>query len=236
MPARQLGDPQQFALALAPGQAAVRLEIDLRDDALAGQLAFVQQSVQLETTLANAYGGETLKTRLNQALAQVKQLNVTVDLSGTLRRPRTRLHSDLGPQIADGLTMAARQELQARVEQLTGLVDREVHKHLSELEGLVSSKTDELLARLDAPARNWNNLWLPSRANGSWITSASCRSRSARGNCPSCPVACGSRGSPLRLTRLACGECQRLSGVAPLERRDRAAVVTLVFSPLCFAA
>jgi uncharacterized protein (TIGR03545 family) len=151
MPARQLGDPQQFALTLEPGQAAVRLEIDLRDDELAGQLAFVQQSVQLETTLANAYGGETLKTRLNQALAHVTQLNVTVDLSGTLRRPRTRLHSDLGPQIAGGLTIAARQEVQMRVEQLTGLVDREVHKHLSELEGLVNARTDELLARLDAP-------------------------------------------------------------------------------------
>jgi uncharacterized protein (TIGR03545 family) len=151
MPARQLGHPQQFALALEPGQAAIRLEIDLDDDDLTGHLAFVQPSVQLETTLANAYGGETLKTRLNQALAQVTQLNVTVDLSGTLRRPRTRLHSDLGPQIAGGLTIAARQEMQARVEQLTGLVDREVHKHLSELEGRVRAETDELLARLDAP-------------------------------------------------------------------------------------
>ncbi len=151
MPARQMGDPQQFALALAPGRAAVKLEIDLRDDSLAGRLAFTQPSVQLETTLATAYGGESLKTRLNQTLAQVKQLNVTVDLSGTLCRPSTRLHSDFGAQLAAGLTAAARQELQARVEQLTGLVDREVHQHLSELEGLVGSKTDELLARLDAP-------------------------------------------------------------------------------------
>jgi uncharacterized protein (TIGR03545 family) len=151
MPARQLGNAQQFALALQPGQAAVRLEIDLHDDDLTGRLAFVQSAVRLEATLAKAYGGEMLRTRLNQALAPVTQLNVTVDLSGTLRRPRTRLHSDLGPRIADGLTLAARQEIQARVAQLTGLVDREVHQHLSELEGRVREKTDELLARLDAP-------------------------------------------------------------------------------------
>jgi uncharacterized protein (TIGR03545 family) len=166
LPARQLGDPQQFALALSPGRAAVKLEIDLRDDDLAGQLTFVQRSVQLETTLANAYGGETLKARLNQALAQVSQLNVTVDLSGTLRRPRTRLHSDLGPQLADGLTTAARQELQARVEQLTGLVDREARKHLGELESLISSKTDELLARIDAPRAELEQL--VSAKPGQW--------------------------------------------------------------------
>jgi uncharacterized protein (TIGR03545 family) len=151
MPARKLGKAKELAVALAPGRAAVKLEIELRDDTLAGQLAFVQNSVQLETTLAAAYGGEAVQTRVNQALAQVKQLNVTVDLSGTLRRPSTRLHSDLGAQVAEGLTTVARQELQARVEQLTGRVDSEVSKHLSELERLVSTKSDELLARLAGP-------------------------------------------------------------------------------------
>lgn len=151
MPGRQLGKPELLVLALAPGRAAVRLELELHGDALAGKLTFVQPCVQLEPKLAEDFGGRPLQERLALALAEVKQLSVTVELSGSLHRPRTRLRSDLGPQLAAGLATAARLELQARVAQLTDRIEAEVRRQLSEVEQLVRSKSDELLARLDAP-------------------------------------------------------------------------------------
>jgi len=158
MPGRQLGKPELLALAVAPSPAAVQLKLDLHGDGLSGQLVFRQPSVQFEPTLATAYGGPLLQTRLTQVLAEVKQLSVTVELSGSLRRPRMQLHSDLGPQLAAGLTTAARQELQARVGQLSERVEREVRKQVDDVEQLVRSKSDELLARLDAPCAELEQL------------------------------------------------------------------------------
>ncbi len=151
VPGRQLGKPELLVLVLAPSRAAVSLELELHGDALAGHLTFVQPCVHLEPKLAEDFGGQSLQERLALALAEVKQLSVTVELSGSLRRPSTRLRSDLGPQLAASLATAAHLELQARVGQLTDRIEAEVRRQLSEVEQLVRSKSDELLVRLDAP-------------------------------------------------------------------------------------
>lgn len=166
MPARKLGRAEELALAVAPGRAAVKLEIDLRDDSLAGQLVYAQKDVRLETVLAASYGGDAVQTRVNQALQQVQQLSVTLDLAGTLRRPSARLHSDLGPQLAEGLNTAVRQELQTRVDQLTGRINREVTDQLGKLDQLVSARSNELLARLNVPRAELEKLTAP--VAGQW--------------------------------------------------------------------
>jgi len=166
LPARTLGRAEELALRVAPGRAAFKLEIDLRDDSLAGQLVFAQESVRLETALAASFGGEPVRTRVNQALQQVQQLTVTVDLAGTLRRPNARLHSNLGPQLAEGLSTAVRQELQTRVDQLAARVDREVVEQLDKLDRLVSVKSNEILARLNVPRKELEKLTAP--VPGQW--------------------------------------------------------------------
>lgn len=166
MPARKLGRAEELALAVAPGRAAVKLEIDLRDDSLAGQLVYAQKGVRLETALAASYGGDAVQARVNQALQEIQQLSVTVDLSGTLRRPSARLHSDLGPQLAEGLNTAVRQELQMRVDQLTSRINREVTEQLGKLDQLVSAQSNELLARLNVPRAELEKLTTPMA--GQW--------------------------------------------------------------------
>jgi len=161
LPARKLGREEELALSVAAGRAAIRLEIDLRDDSLAGQLVYAQQDVRLQTALAASYGGDAVRTRVNQALRGIQQLTVSVDLSGTLRRPSARLHSDLGPQLADGLNTAVRQELQARVDQLAGRVSGQVSEHLDKLDQLVRIKGDEMLARVNVRRADLEKLTAP---------------------------------------------------------------------------
>ena len=151
---------------MAAGRASVKLEVDLRDDSLTGQLVYAQKDVRLETALAKSYGGESVETRVNQALQQIQHLNVTVDLSGTLRRPSTRLHSDLGPQLAEGINTAVREELQVRIAELTGRIGNEVSERLAKLEQLVRDKTGELLASLNVPRADLEKLAAPMA--GQW--------------------------------------------------------------------
>jgi uncharacterized protein (TIGR03545 family) len=162
LPRRQLGKAQSLAVSIAPSSAALTLEIDLRDEALSGQFAFEQNDLQMETQLPQAYGSQYLQSRLNETLDGVSQVRVAVDLSGTLRRPRGRLRSDLGSQLAEGFQNAFQQELDARAGQIAARVDQYVQEQFSELERIVDGKQQELLARLEEPRRELEQLALPA--------------------------------------------------------------------------
>jgi hypothetical protein len=122
--------------------------------------------VRVQTALAASFGGDMVQSRINQALQHVQQLNATLALSGTLRRPSVRLRSDLGPQLAEGLNTAFRQELRARVEQLTDRVGKEVGGQLDKLDQLVRVKSEEILARLHVPRAELEKLTVP--VTGQW--------------------------------------------------------------------
>ncbi len=160
-PRRQLGKADALALSIAPSRGTLRLEIDLRDDALSGQLVLQQSDLDMDASLTAAYGGPQLQDRLNQTLDAVSQFRVAVDLSGTLRRPRGRLESDLGSHLAGGFQAAFRQELEARAEQIVSRLDREVQQQLDRLQHTVDEQSEQLLAGLEAPRREIEQLIAP---------------------------------------------------------------------------
>jgi uncharacterized protein (TIGR03545 family) len=161
LPPRQLGKDAALAVAVSPGPGSLRLELELHDDALTGQLVLDQSRLDLEARLADAYGGRQLQDRLNQSLDHVDDFRVTIDLAGTLRRPRCQLHSDLGRQLADGFQLAFRQELDDRAERIAARLDAQVQQQLDRLQQLVDQRSEELLAGLDAPRREIEQLMAP---------------------------------------------------------------------------
>ena len=161
-PQRTLGKVESLAVSIAPSPGALTLEIDLRDDVLSGQFVLEQDDLRMETHLAQAYGGQHLQSRLNETLSSVSQLRVAVDLSGTLRRPRGRLRSDLGSHLAGGFQKVFQQELEARADQITARMDQYVQQQLAELEQMVDGKHRELLARLEEPRRKIEQMAAPA--------------------------------------------------------------------------
>jgi len=118
----------------------------------------------METQLARAYGGQYLQSRLNETLSNVPRLRVAVDLSGTVRRPRGRLQSDLGSHLAGGFQGVFQQELETRADQITARMDQYVQQQLAQLEQMVDGKQKELLARLEEPRREIEQLAAPAIA------------------------------------------------------------------------
>ncbi len=148
---RTLGQEDSLALTVAPSQAAVRLEIELRGDKVDGRLVCRQDKLAIRATAPDGQLTQQLVQRLNQAVSGVEQISVTVSLDGQLPRPRLHLKSDLGTQLSAGFHQAFQNELNDRADQLRGKLDQLAEKHVAEVQQRVDAKVQELLARLDDP-------------------------------------------------------------------------------------
>lgn len=149
MPPRELGRAQRFTVKVGPATAHAKLAVTLDQDDLQGLLTWRQERVQLQAALPAAERVAALVTRLNQSLDRVDRLEVAIDLSGSLRKPRWHLRSDLGPQLAAGLTEAVQDELHSRVQQLTARVEDYAGKQLAQLQDQLAAQQGQITAILD---------------------------------------------------------------------------------------
>jgi uncharacterized protein (TIGR03545 family) len=147
-PPRTLGNVEQFAIRSSSGPAQVWLELDLNGHELSGEVRWRQDEVLVDPVVGEYFASERLRRGLAQATRNVDRIHATVELSGTLTAPRCRLRSSLGPQIAEGVNFAVRQELQAIAADLSSTADAAVATHLEELDRTLQLQYAQLLARL----------------------------------------------------------------------------------------
>ncbi len=147
-PKRLLGKPDQIAVAVSPGSAHLSLRLELEGENLSGRLSVRQEPVDLKPELAAAYGGQQMADRLQDALREVRTLDVTARLSGTLQRPTWQISSTLGPQLAQAFQGLLFRELETRREELSHLVQSKVDDEMLRFEQLFVARQQALLARL----------------------------------------------------------------------------------------
>ena len=147
---RTLGDQEKLAVNLASGVARLHIDLQLRGSKLEGVVSLEQDSPHVKTQFSNSLGGAALSSRVNQSLEAVQKLETKIYLSGSLKKPRWRMQSNLGPQIAEGVNLAMRQELDARTQQLAQKVNLRVERKWAELEQVLTQRSDQLLAGLSA--------------------------------------------------------------------------------------
>jgi len=147
-PARTLGKADKLAVHVAPSDLQFQLDMNLHGKHVAGDLRIVQTSVALTPELNDKYGGATLTNGLQRSLDDVKNIDVAVDLSGTLKKPQWKLRSNLGKQMAQGFNQAFQGELALRREQLTQKLQGEVDSNLGKLNQLVENAEQAVLGKL----------------------------------------------------------------------------------------
>jgi uncharacterized protein (TIGR03545 family) len=150
VPARSLGDRDALTVLISAAQADVSVELDLRGEALAGQMRVKQPQVHVQTALSPACGGEQLAARLNAAVSAIRSLEVAVDVSGTLSRPRWTVDSNLAPQLSAGIQSALRAELALRGQQAAQRVNAYLDSQLAKLDQLVAAKSQKLFGDREA--------------------------------------------------------------------------------------
>jgi uncharacterized protein (TIGR03545 family) len=146
LPQRTLGKADALAVNVAPGEASLVAELHLDGDQLSGFVRVHQASTLAATT--PALRDDRITEMIGQSLRGVDRLEANVTLSGTLRRPRWKIESNLGPQLAAGIDGAVRRYLADRRDRLVAKVQGKVDEQLAKLAELRTQAQQELLASL----------------------------------------------------------------------------------------
>ncbi|MEZ6113431.1 MAG: TIGR03545 family protein [Pirellulaceae bacterium] len=148
-PARHFGQTEKVALGVPRGSGQLWMQLDLRDEQMNGRVVWKQDRLSLEPQVGDRFGGEHVNRLLTRAVSDVDHLHVQVHLSGELRRPRVRLESNLGPELASGLNAAAQQELIERRDQLLAMADKKLAEETAKLDAIIESQRQRLQAKID---------------------------------------------------------------------------------------
>lgn len=145
-PAMTLGKPEQLALAVEPGTAAVAVTLLLRGEELSGEVSYRQQVRGVQSHVANSYGGRRLQKSLQRTLDGIWELDATVTLSGTLEDPKWQVHSPLGPALARTMRDAFVDEVAAERQQLEQRLNERIGRELASFQQLVADRQQSLLS------------------------------------------------------------------------------------------
>jgi uncharacterized protein (TIGR03545 family) len=138
-PTTQLGDPRQFAVALAEGNGALWCDIHVEDDQVAGEIRWRQDDVHVTPDLTSKRASFAVGA-LEEGFSEIRQLHAVVTMGGSLDRPQFRVRSNLGPQVARGLRLAAERQLGQLQADLAGRLEAEVADELRSIEDLVKRR------------------------------------------------------------------------------------------------
>ncbi|MCA9217592.1 MAG: TIGR03545 family protein [Planctomycetales bacterium] len=147
--ARSLGDPGKLAVDVSPGKAQVRIDVMLRDEAVAGTINFQQDNVKVTPQLKQAYSKEILAANADSAFDSIQSIRATVKIGGTVKKPKLKLRSNLGPQLAAGMNAMLKSELAAREKQLEQKADAEIDRQIAKVEQKLVAKHGEVLKKLE---------------------------------------------------------------------------------------
>ncbi len=148
VPEMSLGREDAVALAVRPGNTHLWIGITLSGDRIAGTMLLKQSDLELTPTVAEPFGGKRLADNLALATESLKQIEVQVDLAGSLDRPEWVVRSNLGANLTEGLNRAAVAELEYRRDQATQLVHERVDKELNKFRNRLVTDEEILQARL----------------------------------------------------------------------------------------
>lgn len=148
LPEMSLGREDAVALKLRPGNTHLWIGVNLSGDRVAGTMLLKQSGIELTPTVAESLGGQRLVDNLALATESLKQIEVQVNLTGTLERPEWVLRSNLGASLTEGLNRAAIAELQYRRDQATQLVQTRIDKELNKFRNRLAIDEEILQTRL----------------------------------------------------------------------------------------
>ena len=135
---RTIGRPDGIAMAVPAGELAVTLNLTLIDHALDGRIDLHRTGSALEVRhVAQRLGGTYVHSMLGSALESVEEIDATIHLSGSLKQPKLRLESPVGPEIASKLNETAASIVDDQLARLETKIDQQVEQQLASLEAQV---------------------------------------------------------------------------------------------------
>lgn len=121
------------------------LDLQLAGNALTGRMDLHSSLMDQAFTLKEGLRPE-FAMAANRALSQIRDVNATVVVSGTVDKPELDLHSDVGEQLADGMETAVRMQLEETRTKLMADVNAWSTDQVAKLTSRFSTEYDQLVA------------------------------------------------------------------------------------------
>lgn len=143
---RTLGRADKLAVTVAPGDASIKADIRIDGDQLTGTVILSQSSTLAAST--PMLRDDRIAAVIHESLVGVDRLEAKIQLAGTLKRPSVKIQSNVGPQLAAGVTGASRKYLTERKDRLMAKVEGRVDEQLAKLQAQRDRAQQELTAAL----------------------------------------------------------------------------------------
>lgn len=147
VPSRTLGDAERLALGVSSGHLQIWAQLDLVGEQLSGRVLVQQADLKLSPALPPKLA-TNLGPRFESVVKDVNKLQTEVLLTGTLDTPHWKLKSNLGPQLASGLSGALSAELAEREKALAATLEQYLLAQQTKLDELLAAQQQKVLAQL----------------------------------------------------------------------------------------
>jgi uncharacterized protein (TIGR03545 family) len=143
---RTLGRAGKLAVTVAPGVASLKADIRLDGEQLIGTVELKQSSTLAAQT--PVLRDDRIAAVIQESLTGVDRLEAKIALTGTLKRPSIKIESNVGPQLAAGVSGAVKKYLTDRKDRLMAKVQGQVDEQLGKLQAERDKAQRELTAAL----------------------------------------------------------------------------------------
>ncbi|MDA1163070.1 MAG: TIGR03545 family protein [Planctomycetota bacterium] len=143
----RLGDDDSLAVEVRAGATRWNVHIQTVGEELTGTVVLIQKPVLLIPEMKA--DDETLGRLIASSMQNIDRIDATVTLSGTIRKPKLQLRTNLGESISNGVKQGFGREVTAKKDALIAQLDSQVTEKHNGLVGLFKGKYGEIFEQLN---------------------------------------------------------------------------------------
>lgn len=143
----KLGDDDSLVVEVRAGSTRWNAHIETVGNELTGTVAMLQAPVLLLPEVKA--DDETLGRLIAASMKNIDQIDATVELSGTIRKPKLKLKTNLGETISNGVKEGFGREISAQKEALIAKLDTQINEKQNGLVGMFRGKYGDIFEQLN---------------------------------------------------------------------------------------
>lgn len=143
----KLGDDDSLTVEVRAGSTRWNIHIETVGDELTGRVVMIQAPVLLIPEMKA--DDETLSRLITASMQDIDRIDATVELSGTIKKPRLNLKTNLGESISNGVKQGFGREVSAQKDALIAKLDAQVSEKQNGLVGMFRGKYGDIFEQLN---------------------------------------------------------------------------------------
>lgn len=143
----KLGDDDSLVVEVRAGNTRWNVHIETVGDELTGTVVLVQEPVLMIPKTKS--DDETLGRLIAASMQNIDRIDATVELSGTVKKPKLKLKTNLGETISNGVKQGFGQEVSAQKDALIAKLDAQVNEKQNGLVGMFRGKYGDIFEQLN---------------------------------------------------------------------------------------